>query len=280
MTHATQLNPGLGRTGLGGVEQKLALLKLGRMREVAASWIERASTSQMGYADFLDELLSEELLARQENQLRRRLQLAAFPFAATIEQFDFTLRPELKRSVMLRYFDSSFITSAGSLLLIGPSGTGKTHLAIAAGTKMAQLGYSVRFTTAQQLANQVLGITPPTARSQALRPWLSCELLILDEFGYLPLDPQIGPVLYELIAGRYQKGATILTSNKSLPTWGEVIADSTLMMAVLDRLLHHGEVFYFRGGSYRLRGKEALALAPAGGISEPVSGSSTAEATS
>lgn len=157
MTQGTQMNPGLDRAGLGGVAQKLALLKLGRMREVAASWIERAAATQMGYADFLDELLSEELLARQEKHLRRRLQLAAFPFAATIEQFDFTLRPELKRSVMLRYFDSSFITSAGSLLLIGPSGTGKTHLAIAAGTKMVQLGYSVRFTTAQQLANQVLG---------------------------------------------------------------------------------------------------------------------------
>jgi DNA replication protein DnaC len=271
------MNPGLENTGLGGVGQKLALLKLGRMSEVVASWIEQATATQMGYADFLDELLSEELLARQENQLRRRLQLANFPFAATIEQFDFTLRPELKRAVILRYFDSSFITSSGSLVLIGPSGTGKTHLAIAAGTKMAQLGYSVRFVTAQYLANHVLGVTPPSARSQALRPWLTCELLILDEFGYLPLDPQIGPVLYELIAGRYQKGATILTSNKSLPTWGQVIGDNTLMMAVLDRLLHHGEVFYFRGGSYRLRGKEALALAPTGTLPDGVPPSSTAE---
>jgi len=275
----TPASRGLPSSGLGNVEQKLALLKLGRMHEVVASWIERAAATQMGYADFLDELLSEELLARQEKQLRRRLQLATFPFAATIEQFDFTLRPELKRSVILRYFDSSFVTSAGSLVLIGPSGTGKTHLAIAAGTKMAQLGYSVRFTTAQHLANQVLGLIP-AARSQALRPWLSCEVLILDEFGYLPLDPQIGPVLYELIAGRYQKGATILTSNKSLPTWGEVIGDSTLMMAVLDRLLHHGEVFYFRGGSYRLRGKEALALAPTEATSPTASASSTAEVAS
>jgi DNA replication protein DnaC len=280
MSQGSQMNPGLERTGLGGVGQKLARLKLGRMGEVVVSWIEQASATQMSYADFLDELLSEELLARQEKQLRRRLQLANFPFAATIEQFDFTLRPELKRAVILRYFDSSFITSSGSLVLIGPSGTGKTHLAIAAGTKMAQLGYSVRFVTAQQLANQVLGVTPPSARSQALRPWLSCELLILDEFGYLPLDPQIGPVLYELIAGRYQKGATILTSNKSLPTWSQVIGDSTLMMAVLDRLLHHGEVFYFRGGSYRLRGKEALALAPTGTLPDGVPPSSPTEVAS
>ena len=95
-------------------------------------------------------------------------------------------------------------------------------------------------------------------------------MLILDEFGYLPLDPYIGPVLYEIIAGRYEKGGVmIITSNKSLPTWGEVIGDNTLMMAVLDRLLRHGEVFYFRGASYRLRGKEAVTLPPTSPIPVP-----------
>src|SRR5947207_14073733 len=93
---------------------------------------------------------------RTENQLRRKMKAAGFHYAATLEQFDFTLRPELKRTVMLRFFDSSFITTAGSLLLIGASGLGKTHLAIALGTKMVQLGYTVRFVMAQQLANAVL----------------------------------------------------------------------------------------------------------------------------
>ena len=243
-----------------GLDSKLASLKLGRMRQVVASWIDHAATSGMSYAEFLEELLNEELLARQENQIRRRMSQATFPFAATIEQFDFLVRPELKRSVILRYFDSSFVTETKSLLLIGPSGTGKTHLAIAVGTKMAQLGYSVRFVTAQQIANLVLDAATPGAKAQLLQGWLSCQVLIIDEFGYLPLDPHIGPVLYEIIAGRYQKGATIITSNKSLPTWGEVIRDNTLMMALFDRLLHHGEVFYLRGASYRLRGKESLAL--------------------
>jgi DNA replication protein DnaC len=244
------------------LEHKLTQLKLGRIREVCDQWILQAEQQQLSYGEFLDELLSEEALTRQENQIRRKLKAAGFPFAATLEQFEFALRPELKRAVMTRFFDSSFIEKAGALILIGPSGVGKTHLVVALGTKMVQLGYRVRFLTAQQFANQVLGAATRQATEQVLQPLLACDLLILDEFGYLPVDPRLGPALYELISGRYEKRATAITSNKSLATWGEVIGgDTALMMAILDRLLHHGEVFYLRGSSHRLRGKET-ALPP------------------
>jgi DNA replication protein DnaC len=245
-----------------GVEHKLAQLKLARIRQVYAAWIAEAERQQLGYAEFLDELLSEELLGRQENQIRRKLKAAGFPFAATLEQFDFALRPELKRAVMVRFFDSAFVEKAGSLILVGPSGLGKTHLAVALGTKMVQLGYHARFLTAQQFANAILAAEGRAAVDRALQPLLRCDLLILDELGYLPLAPQVGPALYELIAGRYERGATVVTSNKSLATWGELVGDSALMMAITDRLLHHGEVFYLRGSSYRMRGKEVRA-APA-----------------
>jgi DNA replication protein DnaC len=255
------------------LDQKLTALKLARIRQVYPSWVEQAAQTQLGYADLLDELVTEELLARQEHQLRRRLRQANFPYAATIEQFDFTLRPELKRTVILRYLDSSFVTSAGSLLLIGASGLGKTHLAIAVGTKMVHLGYRVRFLTAQQLANAVLAAPGRVEVTHLVQPLLTCHLLILDEFGYLPLDPQVGPVLYEVLAGRYEKGATIITSNKSLSSWGQVVGDTALMMALADRLLHHGEVFYLRGSSYRMRGKEPVTFAagPEGAIPAPPS---------
>jgi DNA replication protein DnaC len=245
------------------IEQKLAALKLGRIRQVYDSWVKQAETSSLGYGEFLDQLLSEELLARQENQLKRKMKTAGFPYPATIEQFDFSLRPELKRPVLMRFFDSSFVTNAGSLLLIGPSGLGKTHLAIAVGTKMVQLGYSVRFVVAQHLANAVLSAATRDDLTRLIAGLTSTDLLILDEFGYLTLDPKVGPVLYEIIAGRYEKGATIITSNKSLASWGELVGDNALMMALVDRLLHHGEGFYLRGNSYRMRGKEAIALAAA-----------------
>lgn len=254
------------------LDQKLTLLKLSRIREVLASLVAQAEQHQLGYAEFLDELLSEELLGRQESQIRRKLQAAGFPYAATLEQFDFSLRPELKRSVMVRFFDSAFVENAGALLLIGPSGVGKTHLAVALGTRMVQLGYSVRFLTAQQFANGVLAAPNRVGLERMLTPLLRCDLLILDEFGYLSVDRQVGPALYELVSGRYTRRATVITSNKSLSTWGELVGgDTALMMAILDRLLHHGEVFYLRGTSYRMRGKEPVVLgaSTAGGTLEP-----------
>jgi DNA replication protein DnaC len=230
-------------SSVSAVEQKLAQLKLGRMREVVASAIAQAEEHQLGYSEFLDELLAEELLGRQENQIRRRLKAAGFPYAATLEQFEWAARPELKRAAMMRYFDSAFVEKAGSLILIGPSGLGKTHLAIAIGTRMVQLGYSVRFLTAQQLANQVLAAPTRAEVRAVLQPLIRCQLL------------------YELVSGRYGTGATVITSNKSLTTWGELVGgDTALMMAILDRLLHHGEVFYLRGASYRLRGREPVLL--------------------
>lgn len=244
------------------LEQKLTHLKLARIRQVYESWLEHAAQHQLDYAEFLDQLLTEELLARQENQMRRRMAQAGFPYAATLEQFDFSIRPELKRTVIMRFFDSSFVEKAGSLILIGASGLGKTHLAIAVGTRMVQLGYDVRFVTAQRLANAVTSATSRLERERLIQPLIRADLLILDEFGYLPLEASVGPVLYEIISGRYEKGATVVTSNKSLANWGELVGgDTALMMALVDRLLHHGEVFYLRGTSYRMRGKEPLAMA-------------------
>jgi DNA replication protein DnaC len=273
--------PGIPTTSLS-LEQKLTHLKLGRIRQVYQSWLEHAAQHQLDYAEFLDQLLTEELLARQENQMRRRMAQAAFPYAATLEQFDFSIRPELKRTVIMRFFDSSFVEKAGSLILIGASGLGKTHLAIAVGTRMVQLGYDVRFVTAQRLANAVMTATSRPERERLIQPLIRCDLLILDEFGYLPLEVSVGPVLYEIISGRYEKGATVVTSNKSLANWGELVGgDSALMMALVDRLLHHGEVFYLRGTSYRMRGKEPLAsLALAATTTTIGAGGGTAQAMS
>ena len=237
------------------MHQMLTQLKLARIREIHQEWLDRAAAEQMPYPDFLRGLLQEELLAREDNQVRRRLKDAAFPFEKTLDEFDFRLRPELNRQVVLRYLDDRFITQGRSLVLIGPAGLGKTHLAISIGLALLKRGYLVRFTTTHALLTRVLRAGGLDGRAKVLRPYIQSDLLVLDEFGYLPADPEIGPILYEVIATRYEKKATIVTSNKSLTEWGRVLHDSALAAPLVDRLMHHGDVYYLKGESYRIRGK-------------------------
>jgi DNA replication protein DnaC len=240
------------------MQHLMTRLKLARVREVYESWLERAAQDGLSYRDFLEGLLHEEILAREENQLRRRLKLAGFPFEKTIEQFDFTYRPELKKQVILRYLEDTFITAGESLVLVGPAGLGKTHLSVAIGLKMLQRGYTVRFLTVQALLNQVLARRDIDGRQRVLKPLLLADLLVLDELGYLSHPVEVGPLLYEVIAGRYEHKATIITSNKSLSEWSRVLHDSALAAALIDRLMHHGEVFYLKGESYRLKDKRGI----------------------
>jgi DNA replication protein DnaC len=238
------------------MEQLLTKLKLARIREVYQHWIQKASKEEMSYAQFLEGLLTEELVSREENQIQRRLRAACFPFEKTIEQFDFDFRPELKRQVILSCMDSTFIHQGRSLVFIGPPGVGKTHLAVAIGIKQIQLGYRVKFIMAQRLQNHYLALKGTSDCQKLISSLAKEDLLIIDEFGYLPHDKEAGPLFYQVISDRYENKATIITSNKSLRSWAEVLHDSSLAAALIDRLMHHGEVFYLSGDSYRLRGKK------------------------
>lgn len=245
------------QSGALDLNQALKTLRLPRTRENWDALLDRAARLDLSHADFFREIIADELSAREENKLKRLLAAAKFPYHKTIEDFDFRLRPELQRRVFDSYTEDSFVRENRSLVLIGPPGLGKTHLSVGIGIRMVHRNYRVKFTTVQDYLNLYLASESPAQWKRYSGQFKKCDLLILDEFGYLAPDPQVAPLLYELISDRYEKRATIITSNKSVTEWGKVLSDSALASAIVDRMMHHGEVYYLSGESYRTRGKQS-----------------------
>jgi len=237
------------------LDEALKRLRLPRIRACWKEWADRAAREEMPFGDFLRSLISDEVAAREETKLRRLLRQANFPFHKTSEEFDFRLQPQIRRQVFQSYLEDSFVREGRSLVLIGQPGLGKTHLAVAVGLRVVHRFSTVRFVVVQELVNRYLTSETQKQRARILKPYKRCDLLILDEFGYLPHEPELAHLLYEIISERYERLATVITSNKSLKEWGRVLGDTALASALIDRLMHHGDVYYLKGKSYRLRDK-------------------------
>ena len=233
----------------------LERLKLMRVPERLDQLAEEAAKESWTYVEFLDRVLDVEVSARVERDVTMKTRLARFPFVKTLDHFDFSFQPALNEAQLRELATARFVAHGENILLLGPPGVGKTHLAVSLGVAAIMQGISVVFFTVADLVDLVQQDHKEDRLKRRLYSLCKPKLLILDEMGYVPLDQRSAQFLFRLISRRYQKGSIILTSNKSYGEWGDVVSDYVLATAMLDRLLHYSTTINIRGESYRLREK-------------------------
>jgi DNA replication protein DnaC len=217
------------------------------------SRLEAASQKALPYADMLADLLGIEAMARRERYMKARTRLAHLPFHKTLEQFDFGFQPSIDQRQVRELATLAFAHDAANVVLLGPPGVGKTHLAVALGLRAIENGLGVYFARASDLLEDLRRAQSEHRLDRRMRVYMAPKVLIVDEFGVWPYDRVAATAFFSLVAARYERGSIILTSNKGFGDWGEILGDAVIATAILDRLLHHSHVLNIRGESFRLR---------------------------
>ena len=237
------------------LQEHLVRLRLFKSRERLEALVQEASTKELPYADFLDQLLTEEVASKTAKNVTMRTNLARFPFVKGLEAFDFGYQPSLDKKQIQQLASCHFVEHGENVVILGPPGVGKTHLAVGLGLKAIEHGYRVLFTTAANLIATLSRALNEGRLEEKLKVFTVPRVLIIDEIGYLPIDRTGANLFFQLISRRYERGPMILTSNQSFGAWGEVFGDRVIATAILDRVLHHAITLNIRGSSYRLKEK-------------------------
>ncbi|MCP3902647.1 MAG: ATP-binding protein [Planctomycetes bacterium] len=255
MTTATKALPTRAReTDLDGLRARLESLGLTFAAETLSSLLTQAVKEEQSTSHFLEMLLEAEQTRREERRIRTSLRLSGLPTGQTIGNFDFAFQPSIERSRIEALATCAWIKEKQSLLILGPPGVGKTHLAIALGVRAVECGFSVAFYRVEELLHAMRrdADRPPAKLKRA--KYMKSSLVIVDEMGFESFSREEATLFFRLVSYRYGRGAMCITSNKAISAWTEMLAgDEVITSAVLDRLLHASCVLNIKGRSYRLR---------------------------
>ncbi|MEU1877829.1 IS21-like element helper ATPase IstB [Streptosporangium sp. NPDC020072] len=227
---------------------------------------ERARAESWSHEEFLAACLQREVSARESHGGEARIRFARFPARKALEDFDYDHQRSLKREVIAHLGTLDFVAARENVVFLGPPGTGKTHLSIGLGIRACQAGHRVAFATVAQWVDRLAEAHAAGKLQDELTKLSRIPVLVVDEVGYIPFEPEAANLFFQLVSSRYERASVIVTSNKPFGRWGEVFGDDVVAAAMIDRLVHHAEVISLKGDSYRLKNRD-LGRVPATGHS-------------
>ena len=242
------------------LDAMLNRLRLGAIREQLDGLLDEAARRQLNLREALAWFCAAEVASKEQRRLSMAMTIARFPFVRTLEGFEFEAQPSIDPGKIRDLATCRWVANGDNVVLQGPPGVGKTHLEVALGREAVARGYTVQITTAMELLGSLVKGQQQGTLEVRLAQYSKPKLLIVDELGYLPLEPQAGHLFFQLISRRYEQGSVLISSNRPVEEWDEVFGDQVVAAAILDRLLHHSHVVTIRGDSYRLREKRRSGL--------------------
>ncbi len=240
------------------LERKLRSLRLSGMAAALDARNQEAIHHQLAFTDFLELLVEDELARRRDRLFARRLKQSHIPGVKNLEDFDWSFNPKVPKPLVLDLATARFVAKHAGVLLLGPPGTGKSHIAISLAVASIQAGYTVLYISAFDLAQEMNEAEATGARRELVNQLMRTDLLVLEDLGMRHLPPTAAEDLLEVFVRRYEKGAIIVTSNRPLEDWGKVLGDTAAAGAILDRFLHHAEILNLEGRSYRMHERKEL----------------------